>query len=147
MRKAENFFTSAEKEAIKYAIEEAEKNTSGEIRVHLENHCSEDVLDRATAVFAKLDMHKTELRNGVLFYLAIVDRKFAIIGDAGINAVVPDNFWDKTKEEVLEQFKKGDFALGLSTGIILAGEALKMHFPFQQNDLNELSDEISFGKN
>lgn len=145
--KAEEFFTQQQKDGIKQAIEGAELNTSGEIRVHIENKCVEDVLDRAAYLFEKLDMHKTQQRNGVLFYLAVTDRKFAILGDAGINAVTPDNFWDSIKEKMLEEFKQGDFVRGLIQGIQMAGEALKKDFPYQTDDVNELSDDISFGKN
>ncbi len=91
-------------------------------------------------------MHKTELRNGVLFYLAVKDQKFAILGDAGINVKVPDNFWDDIKEHMLLNFKDSKYAKGLEEGIKMAGEQLKKHFPFQSDDVNELSDEISFGK-
>jgi len=142
---AVNFFTRQEKELIKSAVREAELNTSGEIRVHLDNRCREDVMDRAAWWFAKLEMHKTEQRNGVLFYLAVRDRKFAILGDAGIHAVTPDNFWDGIKVKMAEHFETGDFSGGLREGILLAGEALKSHFPHQADDINELSDDISFG--
>ena len=142
---AVNFFSREEKARIKSAIQEAELNTSGEIRVHIENRCREDVMDRAAWWFAKLEMHKTELRNGVLFYLAIKDRKFAILGDAGINAVTPDDFWDKIKENMLAHFTEGRFTEGLSEGILMAGEQLKVNFPHQKDDVNELSDDISFG--
>ena len=89
-------------------------------------------------------MHKTEQRNGVLFYLAVQDKKFAILGDAGINQKVPDNFWEEIKSEVIANFKNGDFAGGLSSGIVKAGEQLKAHFPYQEDDVNELDNEISF---
>lgn len=128
------------------AIKQAEHNTSGEIRVHIEKKCKIDVLDRAANVFAMLKMHKTELRNGVLFYLSVEDRKFAILGDVGINIKVPENFWDSVKNTVLEQFKQGNQTEGLIQGILMAGEKLKAHFPYQKDDVNELSDEISFGK-
>ena len=140
-----NFFTKEEKELIKSAVQEAELNTSGEIRVHIDNHCREDVMDRAAWWFGKLEMQKTEQRNGVLFYLAVSERKFAILGDAGINAVTPDNFWDDIKEKMLVHFKEGNFATGLQEGVLLAGQQLKEHFPYQDDDVNELSDEISFG--
>lgn len=138
-------FTKEQQQRIVKAIEQAELNTSGEIRVHIEKSCKIDVLDRAADVFALLKMHKTQLRNGVLFYFAISDRKFAILGDAGINSKVPNNFWDSIKEEMLVLFKQGDITLGLEKGILLAGEKLKEHFPLQKNDVNELSNEISFG--
>lgn len=145
---AEGNFNSDQKKRIKSAIEEAELNTSGEIRVHLENHCkTENVLDRAAQMFAQLNMHKTEARNGVLIYMAVKDHKFAIIGDAGINAKVEEDFWDITKEKMLKHFKSGDLIQGLVEGILCAGERLKEHFPYQKNDKNELSDDISFGKN
>ena len=142
---AVNFFSKEEKALIKSAVQEAELNTSGEIRVHIDNRCREEVLDRAAWWFAKLEMHKTEKRNGVLFYLAVKDRKFAILGDAGINAVTPEDFWDKIKENMLARFTEGQFAEGLSEGILMAGEQLKTHFPHQEDDVNELSDDISFG--
>ena len=142
---AVNFFSKEEKALIKSAVQEAELNTSGEIRVHIENRCKEDVMDRAAWLFAKLDMHKTERRNGVLFYLAIKDRKFAILGDAGINAVTPDDFWDRIKGKMLDRFTDGHFAEGLREGILMAGEQLKVNFPHQKDDVNELSDDISFG--
>lgn len=144
--KPSDFFNDTQKKQITDAVRNAEHNTSGEIRVHIESDCNEDVLDRAAYLFAKLDMHKTKLRNGVLFYLSINDRKFAILGDAGINAVTPDNFWDEIKEVVISNFKTGEFSAGLCKGIEMAGEALKKHFPYQKDDINELSDEISFGK-
>jgi uncharacterized membrane protein len=142
---AANFFSKEEKEQIKGAVQTAELNTSGEIRVHIDNHCKEDVMDRAAWWFGKLEMQKTEQRNGVLFYLAVKDHKFAIIGDAGINAVTADEFWDAIKEKMFSHFSEGTFATGLKHGILMAGEALKEHFPYQDGDVNELSDEISFG--
>ena len=143
--KPSTFFTKEEKDAIKEAIAEAELNTSGEIRVHIESKCKSDLLDRAAYIFEKLAMHKTEKRNGVLFYLAINDRKFAILGDAGINKVTPDNFWDNIKEKMSGFFKEGKFTDGLAEGIKMAGEQLKSHFPYQEDDVNELPDDISFG--
>mgnify|MGYP001810188695 FL=1 len=113
----------------------------------MEGNCKIDVLDRAAYVFEKLKMHETDQRNGVLFYLAVHDHKFAIIGDGGINHVVPANFWDEIKETMLEFFKEGKFTDGLSKGILMAGEQLKANFPYHHEDVNELSDEISFDKN
>lgn len=143
---AANFFTKEEKEKIKEAIGHAELNTSGEIRLHVDNRCKIDVLDCAASWFERLKMHNTEKRNGVLFYLAVKDRKFAILGDAGINAVTPEDFWDTIKEKMLTHFKEDKFAEGLVMGIEMAGEQLKAHFPYQSDDINELSDDISFGK-
>jgi uncharacterized membrane protein len=141
------FFSAEQQAAIITSINIAEKYTSGEIRVHIENICPYDVLDRAADVFTMLNMHKTALKNGVLFYLSVKDKKFAIIGDAGINTKVPANFWDTIKEETIEAFKNGEHASGLCKGIEKAGLKLGQHFPFQKNDVNELSNEISFNKN
>ena len=143
-KQAKDFFSKTDELQILNAIRHAESSTSGEIRVHIENKCKIDVLDRAAQIFDLLKMQKTELRNGVLFYLAVVDKKFAILGDAGINAKVKPDFWDEIKEMMLGHFKKGNFAEGLSNGIIKAGEQLKEHFEHQDDDVNELSDEISY---
>lgn len=139
-----SFFTSLEKEDIALAIKNAELDTSGEIRVHIEETCRGDVMDRAADIFKKLDMHKTELRNGVLFYLAVKNRKFAVIGDAGINKVVPENFWDVVRDTLLNRFRDNHFATGLAEGIEMAGKQLKKFFPYHKDDINELPDEISF---
>ena len=143
---ASKFFTKEQKIEITEAIKSAELNTSGEIRIHIESRCKIDALDRASKIFSQLKMHKTKLRNGVLFYVAIDDHKFAILGDAGINEKVPDNFWDKETEIVISNFKEGKYTEGLCKGIIMAGEQLKKHFPHQSDDVNELSDDISFGE-
>jgi uncharacterized membrane protein len=143
---ASSFFSKEQQASILDSVREAEKATSGEIRVHLETHCSEDVLDRASWVFKKLEMDKTAERNGVLFYLAVSDRKFAIIGDAGINARVPEGFWSDIKELLQKNFREAKFTEGLAEAIVIAGHQLKVHFPFKSDDNNELSDEISFDK-
>lgn len=142
---AKNFFSNEEKSEIKKAILNAELDTSGEIRVHIENNCKGDVLDRASYLFNKLGMDKTELHNGVLFYFAIKSQKFAIIGDKGINKEVPANFWEDIKTSMAEKFNAGEFTKGLSDGITMAGSRLKKHFPHHIDDINELPDEISFG--
>ena len=140
-----HFFSSDQKELIRQAIADAEMDTSGEIRVHIERHCKADVLDRGAYLFNKLGMHKTDKRNGVLMYFAVDDHKFAILGDAGINAVTPEDFWDVIKDKMLGEFMEGRFAEGLAMGIRLAGAQLKEHFPYQDDDVNELPDDISFG--
>ncbi|MBI2269042.1 MAG: TPM domain-containing protein [Bacteroidetes bacterium] len=146
MPTAKDFFTLQQQDALKQAIIDAEDNTSGEIRLHIDNKCPGEPMQKAVDVFAILKMQKTELRNGVLFYLAVQDRKFAILGDAGIHAVVPDNFWDNIKSEMQSYFKEEKFTEGLCIAIGKAGEQLKKHFPYKQNDVNELKDEVSFGK-
>lgn len=141
------FFSQSQRELLQKKIEEAERETSGEIRVHIENHCKEDVFSRGVELFHKLHMHETNLHNGVLFYLAVKDRKFAIIGDKGIDQKVPDGFWESIKTEMSLKFKEGKFAEGLAEAIIKAGMQLKDHFPYHSDDKNELSDEISFHDN
>ena len=143
---ARNFFTSEQQKSIQQSIANAELNTSGEIRVHIDDKCKGDVLDAAANMFHKMKIDKTELRNGVLFYLAVSDHKFAILGDKGINEKVPENFWDNIKELMLDYFKKQQFTEGLSKGIEMAGEKLKTNFPLQSNDTNELTNDVSFGK-
>jgi uncharacterized membrane protein len=141
---ASDFFTAEGKHLIEQAIAEAEHNTSGEIRVHVETDFKGNVLDRAAKVFADLSMHKTKLRNGVLIYFGITNRQFAILGDAGINSVVPKDFWNQIKSVMEGYFRSGEFAAGLAEGVKMSGEALKKNFPWQTDDVNELSNEISF---
>jgi uncharacterized membrane protein YgcG len=143
---ARNFFSAEEVEDIKLAIKDAELDTSGEIRVHIENTCSGEVLDRAAKVFSLLKMNETELRNGVLIYLAVKNRKFAIIGDSGINAIVEQNYWERIKARMIESFRENKFTEGLTTAISEIGLKLKNHFPFHKNDVNELPDDVSFGE-
>lgn len=138
-------FTDEEEQRVREAIADAEKCTSGEMRVCIEKTCNEEVLDRAAKYFYQLDMDKTKLRNGVLIYVAMVDRKFAIIGDAGINQVVAPDFWDSTKEDMLNHFKTGDIVEGIVTGIKIAGNQLGKYFPHDLNsDTNELNDDVAF---
>lgn len=142
---AKNFFTKEEGEKIVEAIKQAELNTSGEIRVHIENKCKKPIFQCAGAIFQKLEMHKTEQRNGVLVYFAVEDHKFAVFADEGINQVVSENFWEDTVKQMKTHFQQKDFLLGLVNGITSIGEQLKTYFPRQDDDENELPDEISFG--
>lgn len=141
----EAFLTTIEEQEIVAAIREAEQQTSGEIRVHIENTCKGNIEDRALEVFSILKMQNTELHNAVLIYLAVNDKAFAIYGDRGINAVVADNFWDDTKNVIQNHLKKGNRKQALVDGILLAGEQLKEFFPISKNDRNELSNTISKG--
>ncbi len=145
MSKVEDFLTTADEQEMVQAIAMAEKNTSGEIRVHIENHSETPPIARAQEVFNFLEMFKTEARNGVLFYVGVADKKFAIIGDIGIDDVVEDDFWDCTKDIVIENFKNKKYKEGLVAGITRAGERLKEFFPYASDDTNELSNEISKG--
>ncbi|MBC7862019.1 MAG: TPM domain-containing protein [Bacteroidia bacterium] len=145
---ADTFFTLEQQEKIVAAIKEAEKNTSGEIRVHVEKKCAYDVRKRAAKVFTKLKMHKTELRNGILFYIATESHTFFLAGDKGIHEKVGQDFWEKVKDKTIAHFKEGKIAEGLAEAILECGDQLKKHFPYNSaTDTNELSDEISFNNN
>jgi uncharacterized membrane protein len=155
MSKVEDFLTKAEEEQVVEAIRLAEKNTSGEIRVHIENDPSHKgelakqnsiaPFERAVEVFNELKMYDTKDRNGVIIYVAVNSRKFAVFGDKGINEKVAADFWDCTKDIMLAHFKKGNNKQALVEGIHNAGEQLKKHFPYQEDDTNELTNEISKG--
>lgn len=153
MSKVEDILTSEEEVAIIEAIRIAEINTSGEIRVHLEATSVSakepkeriDAFDRAAEVFDMLHMSNTKESNGVLLYVAVEDRTLVIMGDKGINDVVDQNFWESTKDTIINHFKNGDMKRGLVDGILKAGEKLKKHFPYRKDDKNELPDDISVG--
>ena len=146
MSKVEDFLTKEEEQAIVEAIRMAEKNTSGEIRVHIEKTTSIDAYERAMEVFHLLKMHETQHKNGVLLYFAVKDKNFVICGDKGINDVVPTDFWDSTRDIMTSHFKNGDFKQGLVDGITKAGAQLQKYFPFEDGDTDELSNEISLGE-
>lgn len=143
--KVEAFLTPEEESEIVEAIRRAEKNTSGEIRVHIEAGTKKDHYERAQEVFHELQMDETKDANGVLLYIAVQDRTFVIYGDKGINEVVPKTFWNDTKEIIQSHFRHGRFKQGIVDGILKAGEELKAHFPYEKGDTNELSNEVSKG--
>ena len=145
MSKVEEFLTAYDEQQIIEAIRIAEKNTSGEIRVHIEKTSKIDVYDRALEVFRMLKMDNTKLQNGVLIYVAVEDRNFVIFGDEGINNVIDDDFWESTKNIMQSHFKRGHFKQGLVDGIIKAGKQLETYFPWEAGDKNELPDDISKG--
>ena len=145
MSKVEEFLSKEEEQEIISAIRIAEKNTSGEIRIHIETSSEKEHYERALEVFELLKMHNTKDANAVLIYVAVKDQKFVIYGDKGINNVVPDNFWNSTKNVMQNHFKQGNFKQGIVDGILKAGEELKAHFPWQIDDEDELSNEISKG--
>ena len=140
----DDFISIPDKGRVVDAIGEAEKMTSGEIRVHVTPKCGDDVMKDAIKTFNRLEMYKTRHRNGVLIFIAFESRKFAILGDAGINAVVPENYWNNEKDTLLEYLKLNDPATGLCKVIASVGEKLKTFFPIEEDDENELSNEISF---
>jgi len=142
--KASEFFTKEQQEQIRNAIKDAEDLTSGEIRVHIETNTTGNVLDRAAWIFKRIGMYGTAGRNGVLFYMAITNRQFAVIGDQGINSKVAEDFWDGIRENLRHHFSTGKFTEGLVKGISMTGSQLKVHFPIRKDDVNELPDDISF---
>ncbi len=146
MSKVEDFLTKQDEEEIVEAIRTAEKATSGEIRVHIEkSHGTKDIFERAMEVFHLLKMDNTKEENGVLIYVAVEDRDFVIYGDRGINQVVPEDFWETTKDAIVARFKSGEFKQGLIDGILKAGQELQNHFPWNEDGSNELSNTISKG--
>jgi uncharacterized membrane protein len=146
MSKVEDFLTKGEEEEIVEAIRKAEKATSGEIRVHIEKtHGAKDIFKRSMEVFHLLKMDNTKEENGVLIYVAVKDRDFVIYGDTGINNVVPEDFWESTKDAIVAQFKSGNFKQGLIDGILKAGQELQNHFPWSEDGTNELTNTISKG--
>lgn len=146
MQTTKSYFTKQQQVNIKQAILNAELDTSGVIRVHIEKVCEGDVTERAESLFRRFKMDKSDLRNSVLFYMAVETRKFAIIGDTGINKYVPKNFKKDINKRMLTHLKDDNVTEGLCEGIKLTGEILKKHFPHQTDDINELADELSFGK-
>lgn len=145
MSKVEDFLTTEEEQEIVHAISDAERNTSGEIRVHIEHAENPDTFSRAKNIFHLLKMDKTKLQNGVLIYVAVNTKQFVIYGDAGINAVVSDDFWNTTRDIIAAQFKLRNFKVGLIDGILCSGKELAEHFPWHHTDVDELSNEISKG--
>ncbi|ALJ06077.1 hypothetical protein APS56_13465 [Pseudalgibacter alginicilyticus] len=145
MSKIEDFLTAEEEQEIIEAIRIAEKNTSGEIRIHIEKTSKTDPFNRALEVFHYLKMDNTKQQNGVLIYVAVEDKSFVIYGDKGINDVVPKDFWDSTKNVIQSHFKNGRFKQGLLDGVLKAGEQLQTYFPWKHGDINELPNTISKG--
>ncbi len=141
---SKNFFTIEEQDLVVDAIKQAELNTSGEIRVHIENYCFGNSLVKAEKVFTKLGMQNTKDRNGILIYIAAVSRKIAIVGDKGIHEKLGKEYWDKIVNDIVECFRNNKKAEGLAKGILSCGEQLKHFFPYQSDDKNELNDSISF---
>ncbi|MFZ4106981.1 TPM domain-containing protein [Flavobacterium sp.] len=146
MSEVKLFLSKEEELEVVEAIRLAEQNTSGEIRVHIEKETSIAPINRAVEVFNLLNMENTQERNGVLIYVATKSKQFAICGDQGIHDKVTDAFWDSTKDIMLQNFKNGNNKLALVEGISKAGEQLKSYFPYQKEDVNELSNEISKGE-
>ena len=147
-KKAHEFFSAPEKEKILAAISEAERNTSGEVRVYIESRCSYvDPIDRAIEIFYNLKMNATELHNAVLVYVAMKDRQLAIFADEGIYKKAGAAFWKEEVSKMLSQFNKENYADGIATVVKEIGESLHSNFPYNAaTDKNELPDDIVFGK-
>lgn len=145
MSLVESFLSQQEESDIIEAIRNAEKNTSGEIRIHLEENTEKPPMDRAREVFFLLEMDKTAQKNGILFYINVLKKQFAILGDSGIDQAVPHDFWNDEKDILYKFFSQNEYKEGLVKAILKAGEKLKEFFPHQSDDINELSDEISKG--
>lgn len=144
--RVDQFFTEEESEAVVAAIGAVESKSSAEVRVHIESTCSGDPLEQAVKVFYKLKMDKTADRNGVLVYIAVKSKKCAIVGDTGINKVVERDFWDTCTAKMVQCFREGEYADGIIAALEMSSERLSAHFPRLVDDVNELSDEISFGE-
>lgn len=141
----ENFLSTEEEKQIVKTIQQAERLTSGEIRVHIDQHTHKSQIERAKEIFYLLKMNETQNHNGILFHVSIENKAFSVIGDEGIDKKVPLNFWEDIKDEITLFFKQKRYAEGLIKGIQMAGESLQHYFPYQKNDTNELPDEISKG--
>jgi uncharacterized membrane protein len=141
------FFSPEEQQLIVTAIQQAERRTSGEVRVYVESRCSYmDALDRAIEVFTQMGMHATEERNGVLVYVAIRDHQLAVLGDEGIHRKVGNEFWNNEVMKMLRDFNRDNYAHGIAGCVDDIGRALQQHFPYTDKDKNELSDDIHFGR-
>lgn len=136
--------SESDKIAIQEAIRRAEELTSGEIRVHIDQNCKGNPLERAIQIFNKLKMQATKERNGVLIYLSFKDKKLAILGDIGIDEKVGSDFWTSTKDQLILDFKNNQFTEGITNAVIEVGKRLKEYFPHQADDSDELSNEITF---
>ncbi|MBU2927132.1 TPM domain-containing protein [Winogradskyella psychrotolerans] len=143
MSKLEDFLSAEDEQEIVEAIRIAESQTSGEIRVHIEQECDGDVYEHALEVFHDLKMDNTAQRNGVLIYIAVENKSFVICGDQGINNIVGADFWNSTRNKIAAQFKSQNFKQGIIEGVIESGKSLSKHFPWQHNDINELDNTIS----
>ena len=148
-RWAERLFSADDFTAMTEAVRRAEATTSAEIRVHLERRVHRlplqrpDALRRARKVFAHLGMHLTAERHGVLIYLAVEDKKLAIVGDEGIHRHVGDAYWQAVRDLMVRHLSEGHALEAVLAGIAEVGRVLARHFPRRGDDQNELSDQVS----
>ncbi len=147
LRQRKKFFTDEEQHLIITAIKNAERRTSGEVRVYVENRCSYmDALDRAVEIFQKMKMQTTKERNAVLVYVALKDQQLAVFGDEGIHQKVGTDYWNTEVIKMIHDFNRENYAMGIAGCVEDIGHALKQHFPYTDKDENELPDDIQFGR-
>jgi uncharacterized membrane protein len=147
LKRKKKFFSAEEQELIVSAIRNAERSTSGEVRVFVESRCSYvDALDRAIEIFAQMGMQATEARNGVLVYVAIKDHQLAVFGDEGIHRKVGSDYWNTEVIKMIRDFNRDNYAVGIAGCVEDIGQALQQFFPYTDKDKNELSDDIQFGR-
>ena len=146
-KRKKKFFSPEEQRLIVSAIQNAERCTSGEVRVYVESRCSYmDALDRAVEIFAQMGMQATEERNAVLVYVAIKDHQLAVFGDEGIHRKVGNEYWNNEVMKMIRDFNRDNYAKGIAGCVEDIGQALQQFFPYTDKDKNELSDEIQFGR-
>lgn len=139
------FSQPIQKSVIEQAIADLEKKTSAELRVYVERKkvdADRSALQQATFLFQQLEMEKTALRNGVLIYLALQSKQCAIVGDQGIDQYVEADFWQRACDLIVEQAKQKQYTQGIVNAIAMIGERLAQHFPYQEDDKNELPNEV-----
>lgn len=144
---ASDLLTDEQEQRIIKQIQQAEKKTSGEIRVHIENQCSGDALTRAARIFHELGMDETEQQNGVLIYIACDDHKAAVYAGKGIHKQVEDHFWNDVLQVLIEHFKKEEYEEGIADAVQIVGKKLTEMYPYERGDVNELRDDISYHDN
>lgn len=147
-QKKKDFFSEEEKQQLVAAIQQAEKQTSGEVRIYVESRCRfVDPVDRAKELFFQLGMDKTKERNGTLVYIAFEDHQLAILGDAGIHQKVGQKYWEEEVAKMIREFRNEHIIDGICQVVSDIGAALQQHFPYNsETDKNELPDDIVFGK-
>ena len=137
------FLSEDDLDAVARAVAAAEKQTSAEVRVHLDHACPGDALPRAIKVFERLGMHKTPERHGVLVYISVTDRKLAVIGDKGIHERVGEAYWRELVDAVRDRMRGERPRDGLVHAVSELGAVLGRHFPRRPDDTNTLSDAVS----
>jgi uncharacterized membrane protein len=147
--KRKELLPKEEQAKVVAAIQQAEKQTSGELRVFVESRCKYvDAIDRAAELFFHMKMEQTKLHNGVIVYVALQDKQSAILGDTGIYKVTGGPaYWKNILKEMNTRFRNEAVAEGLVYAVSRIGATLSEYFPYDPlTDKNELPDDIVFGK-